>query len=116
MKRWGLVGMVLAMAWCSTAGPAAGQVVVGTTGVQLSAGTAAPYFGSWNPYGYSYYDYPYWPYYDPWPYYYGYYGWPPLFAPAESLYGPQAVQRFMGVGNVPPLIPRPDAGQAAAAD
>ena len=51
-----------------------------------------PYYH--DPYGYGY-DYPYvYPYWRP-----RYYGWP-VFLPAEMLYGPEAVKRFMGVVGV----------------
>ena len=49
-------------------------------------------------YGYRYYRYPYsYPYYHgP---YRGYYYPGPVFLPAETLYGPEAVKRFMGVDH-----------------
>ena len=51
-----------------------------------------PYWpGPWYPdYGY-YYPYPYQPYILP-----------PLYVPAETMYGPEAVKRFMGVDRVSP--------------
>lgn len=61
-----------------------------------------PYYG----YGYSYdsygsYGYPYqYPYSYSTPYYNNYYyNPPPIFMPAEQLFGPLAVQRFLGVDN-----------------
>jgi len=48
-------------------------------------------------YGYGY-GYPA-PYYGYPPYYYGYrYYYGPVFVPAETMYGPAAVRRFMGAG------------------
>lgn len=60
-----------------------------------------PYSSGRYVYGYDYpYDYrydPYWPGgYYPYPAYHGRYYLPPLYLPAEELYGPQAVKRFMG--------------------
>ena len=54
----------------------------------------------YDPYGYDYGPYDY-PYHYPYPPYYI----APLYIPAEELYGPQAVNRFMGWGNWnrPPL-------------
>jgi len=72
------------------------------------------------PYPYSYpYPYPYQP-----PYYFNYYWTAPLYIPAEALYGPQAVKRFMGAGqmNRPPLDPQiiarplPNGEKGAGAD
>jgi Flp pilus assembly protein TadD len=62
-----------------------------------------PYYGV-NPY-YSYYGYGYgsgyYPYAYSYPYYYGGPFWiPPVVMPAETLYGPQATMRFMGVDNL----------------
>lgn len=60
-----------------------------------------PYRDPW--YGY-YFNDPYryyWPY--GWPYYRGYGYLPPLYLPAEELYGPEAMKRFMGLGRrIPP--------------
>jgi len=62
-----------------------------------------PYYGV-NPY-YSYYGYgygtDYYPYVYSYPYYYGGPFWvPPVVLPAETLYGPQATMRFMGVDKL----------------
>lgn len=45
---------------------------------------------------------PYWPTYPS-----AWYPLPPLFLPAETLYGPEAMKRFLGVGGVPalPVVP-----------
>ncbi len=65
--------------------------------------------------------YPAYPgYYPPYPYYPPYYI-PPLYLPAEELYGPRAVQRFMGVDHwfqqqpqsQPPVILRQAPAEAA---
>jgi len=59
-----------------------------------------PYWDPW--YGYYFFD-PYgcyWPY--GWPYYWDYVYLPPLYLPAEELYGPQAMKRFMGLGQRAP--------------
>ena len=64
----------------------------------LGPGHAAPHLRPWfhhRSYPYPYYD-DWWPYYPPG--YGGVYYLPPVWMPAEYLYGPQAVQRFMGVG------------------
>ena len=46
------------------------------------------------------YPYPAYPgYYPPYPAYYPPYYVPPVYIPAEELYGPRAVQRFMGVDH-----------------
>lgn len=66
----------------------------------FSFGTGWPAYGSWSA-----------PY--PYPYPYGYYGpyypgpviLPPLFLPAESMYGPLAMRRFMGLDTVPAQAP-----------
>lgn len=52
------------------------------------------------PYGDGYYPrYSHSPYYHyPYGYYRGYLYPPPVYVPAERLYGPQAMRRFMGVG------------------
>ena len=65
-----------------------------------------PYYGGYpHPYGYRpYYRsyrpgvYGYYPYYPtPYPYYYRPYVYPPpVFIPAETLYGPRAMRRFFG--------------------
>lgn len=101
-----------------------GQVVTQSTGVEIYAGPSGTAgaagtvtFGPWAP-GVPYYG-PGYPYYDGWPYY-GYYPYPyalpPLFAPAESLYGPQAVQRFLGIGRTSaPVVAQPDAAPAGNA-
>lgn len=65
-----------------------------------SLGTGWPGYGAWAaPYPYSY---PY-GYIDP--YYPGPIVLPPLFLPAETLYGPLAVRRFMGLDTVPAQQP-----------
>ena len=89
-------------------------------------GSRSFYFGTYprysSGYGYPYYPdygYPYPPVYYGWRYYYP----PPLYIPAEELYGPRAVQRFMGVDqwfapkrNVTIIVPpRNAAGNAAVA-
>ncbi|MEX2118296.1 MAG: tetratricopeptide repeat protein [Pirellulales bacterium] len=65
--------------------------------------------GFWPPY--YYHDY----YYDP--YFRGPIVYPPLVVPAETMYGPQALRRFMGVDQPPAAAPAPapaiQAGQAA---
>ena len=92
----------------------AGQAVQGS-GRFSSPGAPAvvvpqPYYRS---YPHPRYYQRYRPYYNPGvygyypdysvPYYYGGYGYrgygylPPVFLPAETLYGPQAIRRFMGV-------------------
>jgi tetratricopeptide (TPR) repeat protein len=64
------------------------------------------------PYSYSYpypysYAYPYaYPYYYAPPYYSGLNVLPPVWLPAESLYGPQAVRQFMGADAL--TAPRPN--------
>ncbi len=50
------------------------------------------------------------PYWRPYPYYYG-----PVVVPAEQLYGPLPVQRFMGVPPAGRLAERPAAPRAAPA-
>jgi len=62
------------------------------------------YHPGYSPYypGYSYPSYGYYPNYSryyryPRVYYRGYLYPPPVYLPAERLYGPQAVRRFMGV-------------------
>ena len=66
---------------------------------------------------------PYWYGYGPWnpwfaPYAPFWYYPPPMFAPAETIYGPQAVKRYMGIPDANPgprtTIPLP--GPAAAAE
>ena len=59
-------------------------------------------------YGYDpYYAYPY-PPYPPYPPYYWRYPYvPPVYIPAEALYGPQAVKRFMGVDQMVPPAANP---------
>lgn len=69
------------------------------------------------------YPYPAYPgYYPPYPGYYPPYYLPPVVLPAEELYGPGAVQRFMGVDHwfqpqqpqsQPPVIIQRDVGEAA---
>ncbi len=71
------------------------------------------------------YPYPAYPgYYPPYPGYYPPYYIPPVYIPAEELYGPRAVQRFMGVDHwfrpqqpqsQPPVILQRDAGEAPQA-
>jgi len=62
-----------------------------------------PYGSGYVPYGSGYGYYPpyqgYYPTYRGYPrgYYRGYLYPPPIYLPAERLYGPQAVKRFMGV-------------------
>ncbi len=60
------------------------------------------YYPSW--------DYSYWGptgiYYDPTSHYSEYY-LPPIYQPAELNYGPQAVERFLGVRRPPPVVARP---------
>ena len=99
---------LLGVAFAAGASTARAQIAIDTTGVQLYAGYGMPYVANGYPYGWNY-GYPYYPWYDPWPYYVYYrpYVLPPLFVPAESLYGPQAVQRFLGTDSTPPLIARP---------
>ena len=99
------------------------------------AGYRNPYgyypYGSYNPYGYAY-GYTSDPYGSGYPYGYSYgytpyvpytpYAWPyppPVFMPAELLYGPQAMLRFMGVshwGNPPARAAAAPRAHAAAAD
>jgi tetratricopeptide (TPR) repeat protein len=59
---------------------------------------AGGYYGAYNPYGI---------YYAP---YYGYsdYYLPPVFAPAELLYGPRAVKQFLGINDQPLVLVRGD--------
>jgi len=60
-----------------------------------------PYYPRYNPYHHRRYQpyysggYGYYPYY-PTPYYRPRYVYPPVVVPAETLYGPRAVRRFMG--------------------
>jgi len=65
--------------------------------------------GEWRPTVVPYPVYPYWPRYWYYPYpdwpWYPYY-LPPVYLPAETLYGPEAVKRFMGVDR---LVPSPSA-------
>src|SRR5262245_2781863 len=67
----------------------------------FSYGTGWPSYGSWS----APYPYPYW--YGG-PYFPGPVVLPPLYLPAETMYGPLAMQRFMGLGGVqtwqPPVI------------
>jgi len=85
----------------------------GPSGYPYGAYGSAPYRG----YGYGYDSYPYLS-----PYYYNP---PPIFLPAEELYGPLAMQRFMGVDqwfrpqpkvNVVVLPPRDNKVAAAGQD
>jgi hypothetical protein len=46
-------------------------------------------------YYYPAYGYPYYAYPPPYPYRYPYYA--PIYIPAETMYGPQALKRFLGV-------------------
>jgi len=60
-------------------------------------GYGSPYYPGYRPYypgGYGYYPY----YQVPYPYYRGPIVYPPIYVPAEPLYGPRALRRFMGVG------------------
>ena len=72
-----------------------------------------------SPYGSGYgygYDYGYDPYrsevYSPYRSYYGRPYLPPIYLPAETIYGPQAVKRFLGWGNE--NRPQADAGALIA--
>jgi hypothetical protein len=49
----------------------------------------------YRPYYYPAYGYPYYAYPPPYPYRYPYYA--PIYIPAETMYGPQALKRFLGV-------------------
>lgn len=60
---------------------------------------AASYYGEYNPYGI---------YYSPNYGYYSDYYLPPVFAPAELLYGPRAVQQFLGTIDRPLVLARDD--------
>ncbi len=92
------------------------QVRPASPAPQPPAGRSAHHHGPRHGYNHSYYFvrryYPYPGYvygYDP---YYGYgypypYAYLPLYLSAEALYGPRAVQRFMGVADG--FQPRPDA-------
>ena len=58
-------------------------------------GYGHPYYhGPHYPHGFGYYPY----YHAPSPYYRGPIVYPPIFVPAETLYGPRALRRFMGTG------------------
>ncbi len=124
-----IVGLIVAL---SSAWPSAvqGQIVVGGITPWPYGVYGGPFYGGY--YGSGYYD-PYSPYLpapyylgsDAWPYPLGPYTLPPVFADAGSLYGPQAVQRFMGIGqqgggnnlggnSAPPLIARPQPAPGAA--
>ena len=62
------------------------------------------------PYGYGYgYD-PYRDYYPVYPYYPG-----PVFLPAETLYGPEAVKRFMGADKMNQPAPRSSTSRSRTA-
>ena len=77
--------------------------IIGGVPVVVFPDNWLPYYGV-NPY-YSYYGYgygtDYYPYAYSYPYYYGGPFWiPPVVLPAETLYGPQATMRFMGVDRL----------------
>jgi hypothetical protein len=60
-------------------------------------GYGYPYDPRYRPYypgGYGYYPY----YSAPYPYYYGPYVYPPVYVAPDTLYGPRALRRFMGLG------------------
>jgi hypothetical protein len=92
-----------------------------STSISVGFGGGSFYYGNNLPvWGYG--SYPYW--YDPYPYGGAYYPGPivlpPLYLPAEQMYGPQAVRQFMGLNNPAPAqnviiankLPDLDAGDA----
>jgi hypothetical protein len=53
-----------------------------------------PYYRPYYPGGYGHYPY----YHPPYPYYHGPVVYPPIYVPPETMYGPRAMNRFMGWG------------------
>ena len=66
--------------------------------LSFSYGTAWPSYGSWS----AQYPYSYW---NDGPFFPGPLILPPLFLPAETMYGPLPMRRFMGLDNLPPPAP-----------
>lgn len=89
MCRSGLSALVW---WAVLAGSATAQV-----GVSVSVGSGWPVWGAWSPVG---------PWQSPWgpgcggPWLSGPVILPPVVIPAETMYGPLAMQRFMGMNGV----------------
>jgi tetratricopeptide (TPR) repeat protein len=79
----------------------------GPWGGYYGPGFVGGYYGGCYPYGPGYYDIysPYGIYYAP-SYGYSQYYLPPVFAPAELLYGPRAVKQFLGINDRPLVLVR----------
>lgn len=89
------------------AGPGSVSVSVGSPYGGFSYHGDFPTYGPYR-YGWGYDGYvsPYGTYYNPQSGYVEHF-LPPVHFPAELMYGPQAVRRFMGLDRVPPIVPTP---------
>ena len=117
MRRIGTLALVFVMLLAARSASAGHGCFGGWGGVSFGVGYGPGigygYYGGYWPrrafYG-GYYD-PYGIYYSPYTGYSSYY-LPPVFAPAELLYGPRAVQQFWGI-QPQPLVIRPGDLKAA---